>query len=130
MPVAHGILIPVRQSFPCQQSIGTKIDTHLYPGDVMGGIAPDPKHDAGRRSPTECRSIGVLKESQEMKFVPGFPSMPSGLLAGPSRLADHKRHRGHRHSSRINPLALRQWDAWKLDDTTNAPSNAKIFPTL
>ncbi|GFN94881.1 hypothetical protein PoB_002138700 [Plakobranchus ocellatus] len=44
----------VRQSFPCQQPSGQKIDTHVYPGVIMGGTTLDPKHSVRKRTLTEC----------------------------------------------------------------------------
>ncbi|GFN78267.1 hypothetical protein PoB_000477300 [Plakobranchus ocellatus] len=56
--VAHGLLATVRQSFPCQQPSGPKSDTHVYPGVVMGVTTLDPKHNVGKRTPTECVDHG------------------------------------------------------------------------
>ncbi|GFN74015.1 hypothetical protein PoB_000052100 [Plakobranchus ocellatus] len=54
----------VRQSFPCQQPSGPKIDTHVYPGVIMGGTTLDPKHNVGKRTPTECVDHGRFTGSR------------------------------------------------------------------
>ncbi|GFO08411.1 endonuclease-reverse transcriptase [Plakobranchus ocellatus] len=54
----------VRQSFPCQQPSGPKIDTHVYPSVMMGGTTLDPKHNVGKRTPTECVDHGRFKSSK------------------------------------------------------------------
>ncbi|GFO18794.1 hypothetical protein PoB_004529900 [Plakobranchus ocellatus] len=53
--------LTVRQSFPCQQPSEANIDIHVYFGVIMGGTTPDPKHNAGRRSPAECVDHGFLR---------------------------------------------------------------------
>ncbi|GFO34054.1 hypothetical protein PoB_006055900 [Plakobranchus ocellatus] len=54
----------VRQSFPRQQPSGPKIDTHVYPGVIMGGTTLDPKHNVGKRTPTECVDHGRFTGSR------------------------------------------------------------------
>ncbi|GFN93237.1 hypothetical protein PoB_001974300 [Plakobranchus ocellatus] len=54
----------VRQSFPRQQPSGPKIDTHVYPGVIMGGTTLDPKHNVGKRTPTECVDHGSFTGSR------------------------------------------------------------------
>ncbi|GFO26119.1 hypothetical protein PoB_005262400 [Plakobranchus ocellatus] len=54
----------VRQSFPCQQPSGPKIDTHVYPGVMMGGTTLDPKHNVGKRTPIECVDHGRFTGSR------------------------------------------------------------------
>ncbi|GFO33390.1 ras-like protein family member 11b [Plakobranchus ocellatus] len=54
----------VRQSFPRQQPSGPKIDTHGYPGVIMGGTTLDPKHNVGKRTPTECVDHGRFTGSR------------------------------------------------------------------
>ncbi|GFN76838.1 hypothetical protein PoB_000334400 [Plakobranchus ocellatus] len=54
----------VRQSFPCQQPSGTIIDTHVYPGAILGGTTLDPKHIVGKRTPTECVGHGLFTGSR------------------------------------------------------------------
>ncbi|GFO46142.1 hypothetical protein PoB_007264700 [Plakobranchus ocellatus] len=55
----------VRQSFPCQPSSGPKIDTHVYPGVIMGGTTLDPKHNVGKRTPIECVDHGHFTGSRQ-----------------------------------------------------------------
>ncbi|GFO27944.1 hypothetical protein PoB_005444900 [Plakobranchus ocellatus] len=45
----------VRQSFPCQQPSGPKIDTHVYPGVII---------NVGKRTPTECVDHGRFTGSR------------------------------------------------------------------
>ncbi|GFO27829.1 hypothetical protein PoB_005433400 [Plakobranchus ocellatus] len=54
----------VRQSFPCQQPSGPKIDTRVYPGVIMGGTTLDPKHNVGKGTPTECVDHGRFTGSR------------------------------------------------------------------
>ncbi|GFO04907.1 hypothetical protein PoB_003141200 [Plakobranchus ocellatus] len=54
----------VRQSFPCQQPSGPKIDTNVYPGVIMEGTTLDPKHNVGKRTPTECVDHGRFTGSR------------------------------------------------------------------
>ncbi|GFN81545.1 hypothetical protein PoB_000805100 [Plakobranchus ocellatus] len=54
----------VRQNFPRQQPSGPKIDTHVYPGVIMGGTTLDPKHNVGKRTPTECVDHGRFTSSK------------------------------------------------------------------
>ncbi|GFN73713.1 hypothetical protein PoB_000021900 [Plakobranchus ocellatus] len=54
----------VRQSFPRQQPSGPKIDTHVYPGVIMGGTRLNPKHNVGKRTPTECVDHGPFTGSR------------------------------------------------------------------
>ncbi|GFO06530.1 hypothetical protein PoB_003303500 [Plakobranchus ocellatus] len=55
----------VRQNFPSQQPSGPKVDTHdVYPGVIMGGTTLDPKHNVGKRTPTECVDHGRFTGSR------------------------------------------------------------------
>ncbi|GFO19763.1 hypothetical protein PoB_004626800 [Plakobranchus ocellatus] len=54
----------VRQSFLRQQPSGPKIDTYVYPGVIMGGTTLDPKHNVGKRTPTECVDHGRFTGSR------------------------------------------------------------------
>ncbi|GFO19620.1 hypothetical protein PoB_004612500 [Plakobranchus ocellatus] len=53
-----------RQSFPRQQPSGPKIDTHVYPGVIMGGTTLDQKHNVRKRTPTECVDHGRFRDSK------------------------------------------------------------------
>ncbi|GFO24375.1 hypothetical protein PoB_005088000 [Plakobranchus ocellatus] len=54
----------VRQSFPCQQPSGPKIHGHVYHGVIMEGATLDPKHNVGKRKPTECVDHGRFRGSR------------------------------------------------------------------
>ncbi|GFO26156.1 hypothetical protein PoB_005266100 [Plakobranchus ocellatus] len=54
----------VRKSFPCQQPSGPKIDTHMYPSVILGGTILDPKHNVGKRTPTEYVDHGSFTGSR------------------------------------------------------------------
>ncbi|GFN93060.1 hypothetical protein PoB_001956600 [Plakobranchus ocellatus] len=41
-----------------------KFDTHVYPGVIMGGTTQDPKHNVGKRTPTECVDHGRFTGSR------------------------------------------------------------------
>ncbi|GFO36925.1 hypothetical protein PoB_006343000 [Plakobranchus ocellatus] len=52
--VANGLLTHCTTKLPSQQPSGLKIDTHVYPGVIMGGTTLDPKHNVRKGTPTEC----------------------------------------------------------------------------
>ncbi|GFN93636.1 hypothetical protein PoB_002014200 [Plakobranchus ocellatus] len=62
--VAHGLLTHGTTKLPSPATKRTKIDTHVYPGIIMGGTTLDPKHNVGKRTPTECVDHGRFTGSR------------------------------------------------------------------
>ncbi|GFN90931.1 hypothetical protein PoB_001743700 [Plakobranchus ocellatus] len=54
----------VRQSFPCQQLSGPKIDTHVDSGIIMRGTTLGPKHNVRKRTLPECVDHGRFTGSR------------------------------------------------------------------
>ncbi|GFO09948.1 hypothetical protein PoB_003645300 [Plakobranchus ocellatus] len=63
-----GFSLTVRQSFPCQQPCGPKIEVHVYPGVIMTrnhtrpkGIMSESAHQQNMWTPLELRSQFLCK---------------------------------------------------------------------
>ncbi|GFN73732.1 hypothetical protein PoB_000023800 [Plakobranchus ocellatus] len=91
----------VQQSFPRQQPSGPKIDTHVYPGVIMGVTTLDPKHNVGKRTPTERVDHGRFTGSRHR------------WSSGASSYANHfDRHSIIGCNTHINSYGKRHFTRW------------------